>query len=116
MAYDASKLRMVQPLGIHGDGPNLFLYRSSEAATDIVGAGYFTGAGAGGRYLSSNADRNKGMKYGDVVMNVESSLGASPGRVSMHSVIGSTADQASTAASTGWVTAYNVTVSAHAST
>lgn len=115
MAYNSSNLIMVQPLGFP-TGPNLFTYRSSDASADIDATGYFQGAGAGSRHLSSNTERAKGMKYGDVLMNIESSGGASPGRVTLHSVIGSTADQASTSASTGWVTGYDVTVSAEPTT
>lgn len=110
MAYSSSNLQMVQPLGFPS-GPNLFHYRSSDAAAAVVAGGYFAGAGAGSRQASSNSDRAKGMKYGDVVMVQESSAGATPGRVSMHSVIGSTADQASTLASTGWLTGYDVSIS-----
>ena len=115
MSYSSSNVRAILPTGFSGGGA-IFLHRSSDAATDIEATGFFAGAGYGGRARSTAASKIIGMRYGDVVVHVESSGGATPGRVTWHSVIGSTADNASTAGSTGWLSCYNVTVSAHAAT
>ena len=126
MAFDVTKLRMIQEMGFTNlgartstgvaRGASVYAYESSDAATDIVATGYFAKCGYGSNNKSSDASYAVGMRYGDLLLNRESSAGASPGRVSWHSVIGTTANQASTSASTGWNTAYDVSVSAHAST
>lgn len=115
MAYSSSNVRKILDIGFASAG-GMYLYTSSDAATDITATAYFAGAGAGGRPLSSDSGRAHGMRYGDIVMNRESSGGVTPGRVTLHAVTASTADQASTVGSTGYNTMYNVTVSAHAST
>lgn len=115
MAYSSSLVRKILDIGISAGG-SMFQYRSSDAEADIIAAGYFSGAGAGSRHRSSDEGRAHNMRLGDVIMNVESSAGALPGRVTWHAVVNSTADQASTLASTGWVTGYDVTVSSAATT
>ena len=103
-------------------GGSIFVYCSSHAATDITGTGFFTAVGA--NPLSStgmlhpnvqNKHANaRGVRIGDLLINVESSGGVTPGRVTWHgfnasSWGGSTATYSTTAG-------YDMTVAAHAST
>jgi hypothetical protein len=97
--------------GVVGGGHQHWTYSSSDSAVTIAAAGYFTGVGYRSRGLAG-----LGMKLGDLVLNIESSAGAIPGRATWHSVTASSANVASTSASSGFSAAYNVTVSAHAST
>ena len=103
-------------------GGGVFSYCSSHAATEITGAGFFTGCGANPLVSSgaphpntiSRSTRNVGMRPGDLLFNIESSGGASPGRATLHAVTASTFG-----GSTGSFTAgvgYDCTVSAHAAT
>ena len=115
MAYDpaSNPARKVADLGITGNssGANaIFLYESSHSSTSIAtstAGGFFTGAGAGSRTPGA------GMQLRDLVCCRESSAGTFPGKVTWHSVIGSTADQASTLAATGWGAAYNASISTY---
>lgn len=95
-------------------GGSIFRYCSSHAATEITGAGFFTGCGAQ-RYHSSGtapygsigrSTNNIGMRPGDLLVNVESSAGATPGRATWHAITGTTLG----------AIGYDATVSAHAST
>lgn len=115
MAYSSSNVRMILELGF-ASGGSMYLHSSSDPSTDIAATGFFAGAGAGGKPLLSDSAKMLGMKYGDIVLHRESSGGATPGRMTMHSVVGSTANQASTLASTGFNTLYDVTVSSAATT
>lgn len=108
--------------GISGGG-SMFIYCSSNAATDITGTGFFTGCGA--QPFSSTGtphpnvvtrhSNNVGVRPGDLVLNLESSGGATPGRATWHGVTASTWG-GSTSSSTGWPIGYDCTVAAHAST
>lgn len=125
MAYQSSaaEAHMILPAGITAQpssgaaiskGGSIFKYCSSHAGEDIVGAGFFGGAGAQVLHSSgaipygsiTRSTNNIGMRPGDLLMNVESSAGASPARVTWHGV------KASTYGSSG----YDCTVSSHAST
>lgn len=90
-------------------GGLMYRYCSSHAAADIVGTGFFKGCG--GQPLSSTgtphpnvvarSQNNVGMRVGDVLLNIESSGGATPGKATWHGVSastfgGSTATYAST--------------------
>ncbi len=106
MAYSSSN-----PIALYVDGllplqPRTFVYSSSHNSTDVLATGFFTGVGDGSRGLT-----DLGMRVGDLLINRASTAAAIPGRVSFHSCISSTANQASTSASTGWVAAYDCTVS-----
>lgn len=103
MAYSSTNppIRAIDS-GIVG---NIYRYRSTHTSTEILATGFFTGCGAGSRN-----SYGIGMTPGDVLINIASTDAAIPGRVTMHSVLSATADQASTSASTGWNAAYNVTV------
>jgi hypothetical protein len=107
--------------GITG-GSQIFSYCSSHSAVDIVATGFFVGAGAQ-PYSSSGESHynvrtrsvaNIGMRPGDLLVNIESSAGATPGRVSWHAVSASTwsGSTLNSTANAG----YDITVSAHAST
>lgn len=113
MSFTISKLVLANDLGLGGTSagstarvPNHWYYGSSDDSTSIAAAGYFAGCGVGSR--GNNAI---GMRIGDILTNVESSGGANAGRVTVHSVKASSADQSSTTASTGFNTSYNITVS-----
>jgi hypothetical protein len=105
--------------GAAADGGNIFSYCSSHSAADIGGvAGFFTGCGANpssnpGQGSLARSTNNVGMRKGDVLINIESSAGVQPGRTTLHSVIGSTFNQASTSASSAFAAGagFNVTVS-----
>lgn len=111
MAFSESNPpRMIAPMGLTGLSPvapgALWFYRSSDANAAVTATGYFTRCGYGSR-----SGPQVGMRVGDVVICAESSAGASPGKISMHAVTASTADQASTSASTGYTAGYNVSLS-----
>jgi hypothetical protein len=108
MSFSSSGLRKIVDGGLT-DGTATWLYRSSDPSTAVKATGYFAGCGSGSR--GANAF---GMKVGDVVICAENSAGATPGRTTMHSVITSTANVASTSASSGFSASYDVTVSAAA--
>ena len=104
-------------------GGSIFSYCSSHAAGDISGSvGFFTGVGAQPFSSTGSAHPNivtkhanqRGMRVGDLLVNIESSAGANPGRVTWHACIsstwgGSTATYSTTA---GW----NCSVSSAATT
>lgn len=115
MAYASTDVSMILSLSLVG-GRSMWLDVSSDPSTGRATTGRYAGAGYGGRPRSSDASRVVGMRYGDLVVCLESSNGADPGKVTWGSVIASTADQASTAASTGFNTLYDVTISQYAST
>lgn len=80
-----------------GAMPRLFSFGSTATSTGITGTGFLAGHGEGGR-----TNRNVGLRVGDIVLHVASTDSATPGRVTFHSVIGSTWNQASTSASSAW--------------
>lgn len=110
MAYDASiaevrkilEAGMPQPpfvgAAISKGGNSILSYCSSHAAGDITGTGFFTGIGA--QPLSSTgpvpyesiarSTNNVGARPGDLLVNIESSGGATPGKITWHGVKGST--------------------------
>lgn len=112
--YDSSgnPARLVVDFGVTGNssGSNgIYLYESSIASSIIAAstnAAFFVGAGGGSR-----SPNNIGMRLRDIVFCRETSAGNSPGKVTIHSVIASTADQASTSASTGYFAGLNVSLS-----
>ena len=107
--------------GISG-GATIYRYCSSHGAADITGAGFFTGCGA--QPFSSSGPThynvrtrsvtNIGMRPGDIVINVESSAGATPGRVTLHAVTASTWNGSTSSSTAG--AGYDCTVSAAATT
>lgn len=134
MAYQSSvaDVRMILQGGIANQassgaaiskGGSMFTYCSSHSADDITGAGFFSACGGtprstgGGQQHPNTVARhtnNVGMRPGDIVMNVESSAGVTPGRVSLHGVKGSTFNGSTNtwAATNG----YDCTVAAAATT
>lgn len=103
MSFDPTKRSVILNLGV--GGPAMHLYKSSEASSDVSVIGFFTAGGAYGRNPLGN------MKVGDLVLVQQTTAGPSPGKVSIHSVIASTANQASTSSSTGWAANYNASIS-----
>src|SRR3954469_14191300 len=106
MAYSSSNPAIMmldafgQPSGA-GGAPRVFAYSSTHNSTDILATGFFGACGDGGR------PANIGMRLGDIVINRASTSASIPGRVTTHSVIASTANFASTLASSGWNAAYD---------
>lgn len=103
MSFDSSKLSVVLNIGV-GAGA-MHRYTSSQASSDCSVTGFFAGAGAFGRNPTGN------MKIADLVLIQQTTDGPSPGKVSIHSVIASTANQTSTGGSTGWAANYNASIS-----
>lgn len=136
MAYTStsstlSKLRKILDQGFYATpssgaaitgGGNIFAYCSSHGAGDITGAGFFAGVGA--QPLSSTgaphpnvqarSANNVGVRVGDLIVNIESSAGASPARVTWHAAAASTFNGSTSvyASSAG----YDVSVSVAATT
>ena len=100
-------------------GGNIYSYCSSHSCTQAGGiTGFFSGCGAqptsgAAAGILARSTNNVGMRFGDLLVNVESSGGASPGRVTWHCVTGSTFNQASTAGSSAQKSGagFDVTVS-----
>ena len=135
MAYDASSTGAIvrrivdaglyatlqpgaQGAGLTGPG-GIYAYCSSNGSTVVGGStGFFSACGAqpssgAGQGVLARSPNNVGMRQGDLLVNVESSLGVTPGRVSWHSVIASTFNQASSGASSGFIASagFDITVS-----
>lgn len=92
-------------------GPRVFIAATTAVSSAVCATGFWAGYGAGGR--GSNP---VGMQLGDVLIHVASTGATFPGRVTLHSVIGSTANVASTSASSGFTAAFDITVSNSTST
>lgn len=109
MAYQSSAaaLQKCLDMGIAGipstgagitGGNSIFKYCSSHGAGDITGAGFLTGVGAqplnsSGPVPYESIARSTnivGARPGDVVLNIESSAGAVPGRCTLHAITAST--------------------------
>jgi hypothetical protein len=128
MAYGGSSefLLLNDPIGIGpsytsglstgvGPGSALWLRYSSDESTDHQNiAGYYTGVSGppyqtAGPQTGGGSSGVIGLRLGDVVICVESTAGARPGRVTLHSVLRSTANfSTATYKSTG---AWDVTLS-----
>lgn len=87
--------------------PGIFSYQSSHGSTEILATGFFTGVGFGSR-----GSGNQGIQLGDIIINRASTNPNTgiAGRVTMHSVIASSANVASTLASSGYGASYDCTV------
>jgi len=115
MAYSSSNARKIVDAGMFGSSGfgagSVWLYRSTDASSDVAVTGYFARAGIGSKSLSSQAADNIGMRVGDVVIVAESTGGGTPGRTTLHGVISATANVASTTLSSGFNAGYDVTIS-----
>lgn len=98
-------------------GGQIFVRFSSDESTDFQGTvGYFTGIGcppysglSGGLSYSGGGTQSIGIYPGDIVYCIESTAGARPGRVTMHTCLRSTANSSTgTYSSTG---SWDVTLS-----
>ncbi len=109
MAFDATLLRELIPTGIVSPG-NLWMYGpTTQSSTDCSAVGFFTACGLNSRTYSGGP-----IRISDPVMIVcatGSSVGTTVDRVQWLVAVKSTADQASTTASTGFRTNFNVTLS-----
>ena len=115
MTFASSNLTLMNEQPMVGGGstpgstalsPAQWYYASSDSSTSIAATGYFAGMGVGSRGGSP-----KGMRVGDLVTNVENAAGNTPGRVTVHSIKTSSANQSSTTGSTGYGAAYDLTAS-----
>ena len=92
--------------------PKVFIISSTLSSSAVANTGAWAAMGAGSRNLVG-----PGMRVGDLVFHAGSTASSSkPGFASLHQVVGSSADQASTVAATGWAANYNVTLSLSTST
>jgi hypothetical protein len=109
MAFDASLLKKVLDIGFSSPG-GVWLYgRTTNSSTEVAAVGFF--AGVGEKSKGANA---MGVRLGDVFI-VNSATGttlSSTGRVTLHNVLNSTANVASTSLSSGFGASYDVTISA----
>lgn len=117
MAFNDSTFSSSMPtLAVDGFAsafPRIFTMRSTAVSSALVATGFLAGLGAGSR---ASGGSNPGLRVGDIVLHTQTTDTAYPGRVTMHSVIASTANQASTSASTGWAAAYDITLNNSTST
>ena len=104
MSFSSTGLTLAVDGWLKGVAGGIWWYLSADTASNVKATGYFAGMGAGGHVT------NYGMRVGDIVVCVESTDGATPGRTFVGAVSGSTADQASTSASSGFKANFNVTV------
>lgn len=119
MAYQSSvaAVRKITDCGIYGlpstgsaisQAGALWVYQSTHASTAATVTGFFAGCGrqpssAISAPVLARSPNNVGMAVGDIVICVESTGGATPGRVTVHSVLGSSFNQASTSGSSSYV-------------
>jgi hypothetical protein len=120
MAFSSTGLRLLVDNSPNGSGPSVWFYGSSDAAGVVDATGYFAKMGYGSRYPSSLLNTTDmdgglrapaGLRVGDLMFVQENAAGATPYRLTMHSVTGATANQASTTASTGWAAGYDCSIS-----
>lgn len=105
MAFTSTGLSLMVPGMLNNGSGAVWRYYSSDSSTQILATGYFANCGYGSRGSSAFQ-----MQIGDVVMNVESSGGATPGKTNFCGAYAATANVASTVASSGYSAGYNVTV------
>jgi hypothetical protein len=92
--------------------PRMFVISSTLTSSQVADTGRWAAMGYGSRNLVG-----PGMRVGDLVCHAGATASSSkPGYVSWHQVVGSTADQASTLAATGWAANFNLTLSLSTST
>lgn len=87
--------------------PRTFLLATTYSTSDVSSTGWLKGVGAGSR-----GGDPLGVRLGDCVLHQQTTATSKPGFMSVHSVIATSANQASTTSSTGWNAAYDVTLSA----
>jgi hypothetical protein len=119
MAFSSTGLRLAVDGNLLNSQGAVWHYLSADAASAVAGTGYFTRQGYGSRYPSSLLGSTTldgalrapaSMRVGDLVCVTETTNGANPGRITWHTVLSATADQASTSASTGFAAGYNVSI------
>jgi hypothetical protein len=102
MAFASTALYMLREGSLTNGRGAEWRYDTSDSTGTVFGTGYFAGVMRGSRGLSG-----RGVSTGDICHIVHGSTAFTLGVFT-----GSTADQASTSASTGWKTAYNGTLTA----
>lgn len=119
MSFSTANLPQLIVAPAFGGGRSVWLYRSSDPATAITAAGYFAACGEQPSTFAGHWNAFGGvMRYGDVLLAIESSAGSNPGRATWHGVLGSTASVSATQPlpSSAHGQRWNATVAAHAST
>lgn len=98
--------------GITPGMARVFMAQTTYVSSAILPTGFWQGYGEGSRGNSNSPTwyNSVGMRVGDVLMHISTTNSATPGRVSLHSVIGVSANVASTVLSSGYNAAYDVTV------
>lgn len=91
--------------GFAGVGPAMYWAATTAVSSAVIATGFWVGYGVGGR-----TGNQVGLKVGDLFQHIQITTGGVPVKATTHVVIASTADQASTSASTGWGANYNVTI------
>lgn len=97
--------------GYDASMPRLFIATTTNPSSAIEATGFWAGQGSGSRGTGRAS-----MRVGDVLLHVQSTATTFPGRVTLHSVIGSTANVASTSLSSGFAARYDITVASATST
>jgi hypothetical protein len=93
----STAVNLITDNGLNGGLPGVYVYRSSDSSTSIIGTGYFAGMG---RSFNKNISLGGPLVVGDIILNIESSGGATPGRVTFHGVKSSTSNSTSATIST----------------
>jgi hypothetical protein len=88
-----------------GVGPRVFWSKTTSISSAIVATGFWTACGE-----NSRGSNPVGMRLYDILMHTSSTDSAQPGRTVITSVVGSTANVASTTLSSGFNASYDVTV------
>lgn len=94
--------------GFSSLSPRLYVAGTTYPTSAISAVGFWSGYGDLGRGVNH---QQVGMRVGDVLLHISSTGSATPGQTSLHSVVATSANQASTVATTGWGAQYDVTVS-----
>lgn len=106
----SSQVNMIVDNGLSAAMPATYIYQSSDSSTQITAVGYF--AGCGRSFNPAVQGRGGSMRLRDIVINQETTAGNSPGRITLHSVTGSTLNSTSTSNSS--TAEYNISVCAAA--
>lgn len=106
-ASSSDPVLIVQGFGL--GAPHVFAAQTTNVSSAITSTGFWSGCAEKGR------GNNFGMRLGDILFHRCSTDSATPGRVTVHSVIATSANVASTVASSGFNAQYDATVSVSSS-
>jgi len=88
---------------IVGAAPTVFYAGSTAVSAAIIATGFWSACGYGSR-------SGVGMRVGDLLLHTQLTTAGVPVKATLHAVVASTANQASTIASSGFNAAYDITV------